>query len=703
MDVERQLPAEPISRDQLVVATPDVGNVPLGAWATSVSWETTTSTTATLTINVAEQNRRDLIDAYEAFFSPDANGVERVKKWNTIRLYGTEYVLCEFTRDQGTFGLAFYDAASERLKQFQRARKISRSQATQAEFIVARCTEAGVESFSPGEHDKQPIADLAPADIKTLHQAAASAGNTSFQLSQRDAKQAGLATLRQAANQGVITIKGAKPDNHQLRNLAIALTVADAEGAVGKARIALIVDGIGESSFRAVPNAGGSPYGGVFQGQIRATGNGPAQFSLNDTEQQAHYFLRGGKGYQGGGAMYLARHHPDWTPGHISFVVGGDISNFGYDEAKAAAFYDQWRNEADAILTAWSPGDTGQRSVVRAGSPDRAYVQRFEYTTSRQENYWEAFDRLAQLVNWRRFAVFNTLVYANDVRLSLLAPYDFSEIDPWVDGEPSWKCTAAEKVDEVQGSGRLAALIPAGSAFACSDKGPTYGTWLVRQFKRSDLLDESCPVEFTLGRAQAPLAEPASTVVSVPGTAPSTDNVGLVKPAPGRTYKSITTRPDGKVVPPKFYLVEFLKELAGAVGHTVYVNTYSDHNQESSTGTGQSEHWTGNAGDLYVAGIDTKLGHDLCFAAIQLCGDSVAHPKKTAVEVIAERAARDGTKSVGDGWEHFPWVHVENRNGVSAQITYSVQIIWKAPDGSHHDHVHVGIHPKLPGERLFSF
>jgi hypothetical protein len=137
----------------------------------------------------------------------------------------------------------------------------------------------------------------------------------------------------------------------QVRNATISLTVADQLNAPPLAVLAMMVGGIGESDLTVVANHAGSGYCGVFQAS-------PANIVCSNTKLQAESFLRGGLGFNGGGGIVLATEHPDWTPGHIAFVVEGDISNFGGDEARAAAFYDVHRAKAERIIAAWHSGGT---------------------------------------------------------------------------------------------------------------------------------------------------------------------------------------------------------------------------------------------------------------------------------------------------------------------------------------------------------
>jgi hypothetical protein len=130
-------------------------------------------------------------------------------------------------------------------------------------------------------------------------------------------------------------------DTEQLAQATRALTVADTEHAPPLAVLAEMVAALGESNFRPVPNARGSGYCGVFQAH-------PSNIACGDTEGQARSFLRGGLGFQGGGAIHLAQ-RGGMSPGAIANAVeaGG----------AGAGFYDVHRPQAERIIAAWRQGD----------------------------------------------------------------------------------------------------------------------------------------------------------------------------------------------------------------------------------------------------------------------------------------------------------------------------------------------------------
>jgi len=154
--------------------------------------------------------------------------------------------------------------------------------------------------------------------------------------------------------------------------------------------------------------------------------------------------------------------------------------------------------------------------------------------------------------------------------------------------------------------------------------------------------------------------------------APLDGAIGDVQVAYG-TFVSQTTRPDGQRVLPNAWLSQFLAELAGRVGHTVYTNTYSNHDERSSSGL-VSDHWVGNGADLQVTrfggNYPNPYGTALAKAAFELCGIS-----STRASALANG---------GGDYTRCTWTW----NGRS----YSVQVLW-GPTVSHTDHVHVGVRP----------
>jgi hypothetical protein len=130
-------------------------------------------------------------------------------------------------------------------------------------------------------------------------------------------------------------------DAEQLANATIAMQVSDRENAPPLARLAQMVAALGESNLKVVPNGKGSGYCGVWQAH-------PDNIACDDTEQQAASFLRGGLGFQAGGAIRLANSHPDMSPGTIATLVEAS--------GEPGSFYDAHRPRAEQIIAAWTTG-----------------------------------------------------------------------------------------------------------------------------------------------------------------------------------------------------------------------------------------------------------------------------------------------------------------------------------------------------------
>lgn len=516
------LSADPIDPATLVVVGRDQ-ELHLGPWAVACPLEMDYQGTTTITVSLAEQEPGDLAKQTAGFFARDPKtGIRRLAKWNTLQVFGTTYVLREFNRTRAGRDLVFYDEASEDFKRYQGPLKISRGRATRAQFVRGLCTEAGVKALIVDQNVRQPIADLAPADLKALHQTNQSPG-VKKQLATRQAKNAGLKALRDA-KLGL--------ENIQLHAIADSLTVADDLQVNNKVRLALVVAGLGESGFdpRKTDYATHT-HKGVFQSN---------QIPQYDTQTQARHFLQGGRSFLAGGAIGLEKAAPKMTVGQIAAAV--EVSN------GSGGYYDGFKARALKILNAWSPGTDASSSAFdqRTGAVDRAEIEEYDFTIADGENFWDGTERLANQVLWRRYAIFNYLVYGSDFRLAQADPYQVSLDDDWIDDPGPWTATSNQRIDQLPITGRLNAVIPPGTAIAIKDDDPNYGTWLVRNFKR-DLMDPASNIAVTLGRPIAPLPEPASTVKVISGRDPSsagvdTSAIGLRKAIIQAAEKTLTSK-----------------------------------------------------------------------------------------------------------------------------------------------------------------
>lgn len=297
------------------------------------------------------------------------------------QLWDREFRLVAIDSTQAALKLTLEDEDVAVLRGRKSPRKASRAKVTRLEFIVMLVRSVRsrrIEVFAPELHKKRPIAkDTAPAPRRNV-----------------DDEDADRRTGGFPDDPGDLTIAGSPVSRPQLRQVGRSLRVADEVNATKRAVIAMLCAGIGESGFKAIMNLGGSPYGGVFQGDVRG-----GVFDMKDTEGMARSFLLGGKGFQGGGAIALAKAHPTWGPGLIAVTVEGSRSNFSSD-AEAERHYGQWKSEAQALFEAWG----GPAAFEGGGSTYHAQYQfRVGGPDNKHEGYWDAIGRLVDEVEFRRF------------------------------------------------------------------------------------------------------------------------------------------------------------------------------------------------------------------------------------------------------------------------------------------------------------
>jgi hypothetical protein len=333
---------------------------------------------STLVVTILDTDWR-LSDS--GFFDADRNG-----KLDAIEINypeGSKYwwrlTICSPSSTQLVL-MTFMERAAVEMQDHKTPVKASRGSSTRAEFL-RRLTAANKKhpiTFHSSElHKKQAIGTQSERQKETQA---------------RDES-----TRRQGKHGGVhesseVEIQGVAADADQIRNINIAADVASQLSAPARAILAMHCAAIGESGYRAIMNRAGSGYGGVFQGDVSANYH---YFTKDETSRQAHYFLVGGKGYQGGGAIALANAHPTWGPGLIAVTVEGSRSNFSSDQA-AEDHYGQYRQEAQKIMDAFGGGEGGT-----------SYRQQFNFQVGGQdnpgENYWDGADRLANDVQWDFF------------------------------------------------------------------------------------------------------------------------------------------------------------------------------------------------------------------------------------------------------------------------------------------------------------
>lgn len=398
------------------------------------------------------------------------------------------FQLVHISKESNDFNLVFEDYSVAQMRLDTTPRKASRDDMTRAEFVRTLIKECNrlhgthVRMYSPELHKRQPIKSIADAKSEEKKNP------------KTESRGKGLG----AGDVGKLKVKGAGATAYQLRQAERAL---DSAGSVTKnklATLAMICAGIGESGLRAVKNPR-SIYSGVFQAD-------PSNVPMEDTEQQAHYFMVGGKGFQAGGAIHLAKTNPHYSPGTIATMV----------EAGGAApsFYDVYEKEAQAIIDAYGGPGAGGSTSDDSGSEVR--VKRYYFARGqgrKRENTWDCAGRLAEEVGWRRFMVHNAFYFISEVDLyNSMSRYTFSEDSPGVDSI-DFEVDSGKSVSEVTvicRASRWAA--PPGTAVTIEDLGPVNGKWLVTEMTRS-LFNEDATI--TLKKPIKELPEPAPETQTV--------------------------------------------------------------------------------------------------------------------------------------------------------------------------------------------
>lgn len=438
----------------------------LGPWAAACPFEADHAGTATMTVSLVEQEPGELLEQMRAFFKRDPRtGTRRLEKWNVLRLHETNYILREMGRTETGFDLVFYDEASEDLKRYSGPLKWTRDRFTRAEGVKGLANEAGVQSYIPDRGVRQPIADLPKKDRKAVETGRLSRFDQVYPQH----------FLDQATGKVRFTAT-------QVRAIAES---------VGLPGLAFTEIAKGESQY----------YPGVVQ---RDPGDGNVGYGLWQITPHAW----GGSGKLLGKLADLGGIPAMRNPLKCAAMAKFMFDDSGLQPWTTSKFLSS-QARTEAAGTPRSDNEGGEDGVV-----DRAHVERFEFAVAAREDYWDAIERLAQQVRWRRFAVFNHLAYASDTTFTEADPFAISLDDDWLDAPALWTVTTGRRIDNLPLHGRLAAVLPPGMHVAIKDDDPCYGSWLVRNFKR-DMLDPECEVDITLGRPAAPLPEPASTVKTV--------------------------------------------------------------------------------------------------------------------------------------------------------------------------------------------
>jgi hypothetical protein len=367
------------------------------------------------------------------------------------------------------------DEAIYRLRKNRKPLTMSRGSVTRAQFIKHMFAESGVELDSPELRQKQTIESVAEAETRA---------------EKNKKHKPGLSAHSK------LTIKNQPIDPEQRANLETALEQATKDSAGHLATLALICAGIGESTFRKgeVAHSQNGAQVGVWQSDV---------IPADQVAEQAHYFLIGGKSFQEGGAIHLAKTQPTLTPGEIATMVE--------KSGEPGDFYNVYKDEAQAAINAFTGFDAGALSEGTTFAKEYQYERRFG------EDTWECARRLADEVNWYLFIVdgaghFHSGTYLKrSMPLMLVAPGADGLI-----GNPTIGFMTSPKYDDTVNVECHAAkwAAPPGSTAELAGYGQASGIWFVTAITRERM--KSSVTVITLGRVKPPKKEPPHEVGTLP-------------------------------------------------------------------------------------------------------------------------------------------------------------------------------------------
>jgi cell wall-associated NlpC family hydrolase len=521
-----------------------------------------------------------LLDTVEVNFPEGSD-----KWWRLCAVSGTG------DRAQANLTLTFEDRIIAYLRDHWGPKAIKPGSTTRAQFVKQLIDEVGyhdkvtkIKAVIPSINVLQPTAD--PTASTALGNAAVSGANSSS-----TNPSSTLAALfapktknpNKARGVGIgakITIKGSTPNRSQIAEITTLLSVAAQENAGPVPTEALIFAAIAESGIGGEPGAfvpNSSGYVGVLQGSAKA-------WQPHDTAGMAKAFLRGGAGFQSGGAIALSRSVSD----PIQIAVRVEVPSIWPSNAYAGeAGYSGFLPEAKAIIAAGGGATTGTNSLLASltgtTAPAVSDIAQLTRGTANNpdEDSWDCITRLAQEVTWFAFSNGDTFYYMDGPDLAAQKPTAYIELLASIGGKPTngrrWQLTDAAsgqkaldvvvsptpnwtfdntsfiytsthtRKGKIQRKSRAAKpatpseiqisvicdpdYAHAGDLFVIHGAGPMNGRWIVSDATRNVLSDTF--TQFTLQPPLAPQPEPQGTAATASPLAAGATVAAITSPKSG--------------------------------------------------------------------------------------------------------------------------------------------------------------------------
>ncbi len=551
-----------------------------------------------------------------------------------IEIDGLTFELVQIKRgEDDTDSLAFEDAAVSKLRRLKGPKKAFRDKMTRAEFVAMLAREAKIPCVSPWRGVEQPIGK---------------------------SKAVGVRTVDEERGQGIdrtagLTVKTAKANATQIEfaERAIRSAYAQFPKAPRRAVLALLCALTLESVMGTRGMTPSTIADGDSVGPLQARLKYVSEKNAMDLDYNVRRFMvEPWTQTSEGGAIRQAK--AGRSIGEICTSIQGNSTGDVYTE---------WKSEAERWLEAFGGGGGGGASY------EITTEIRYAFEVKKDESYWDAIKRLAKEVNWRAFVSAEKLYFMTDPQLIKSRPRlrvksDHSDrpggsgrrYPPGIDSvsfdiatnKPASSARIAGRADTWQA--------PPGTVVILDDFGPAEGRWIV-----SDIETDLTHPDFVakLKRPSKPLPEPPPETKTrrVEGGGDRSKDGGSSTGSLDRVYIGGNTgagSPWWGGTRPIFmqFVIPFMADqgLTGWSGKRGY-----------NTGSGVSDHWTEST---------------LAFAA--------DFPTTSGESAASALAAAMGWND----WAPNTWsthnIQVDGRS-------FRVQLLWAMDDGTHYDHVHVGI------------
>ena len=328
---------------------------------------------------------------------------------------------------------------------------------------------------------------------------------------------------------GTFKIEGDTADAEQKKMADILLTACT--GAPPVVAVAIICAAIGESTLRNLTTPNSAGYWGVLQGGSGASGSAP-HFPKTPSDQtakeMAECFVKGGRGFQNGGAAHLARSGKT-DPGEIATMVE--------ESGEPADYYGKHKAEAEEIIKAYggNPGNYTSKTTTTITPEFFELNQKVntneepEEEDENEENALSGIEALLKPGKWLLWKYGNTFyLYTEKYLDKCKAVVKLSEGSPGVLDIGYELDHSKKKVSKVivecraelwvVPPGQLVSFEDSvGEAISRDNKGKVR-KWIVYNIERKDITDNATTIELILpeqGKREKAEARKELTVITL--------------------------------------------------------------------------------------------------------------------------------------------------------------------------------------------